>query len=410
MISRLISSIAFSNEFGRQMRFVTGPRQTGKTTIAKQFLKKCGCETLYYNWDNRKTRDNYLRDNHFFSNDIYNTKSLSEKRWICMDEIHKYPDWKNVLKDFFDSFCDENGFIVTGSARLDLFRKSGDSLAGRYFLFHLNPLTLREVIGLKKDLEPPDSAEKLIHYSLDNNKYFEDETYQLLEFSGFPEPYQSDSKRFCNKWRADYIDRIIKEDFREITQAKDLEKIAILMHLLPSKIGSLLSINSLTSDMKCSFQTVANYLNLIDLGYLAFRLKSYTKKINRAIHKEAKLYFYDWTRAGNHDTQFENYIAVQLKSIVDMWTDWGTGSFELRFIRTRDGKETDFVILRDGNPYLLCEVKTSRSKIEYHHLKNIDTLGGDVPFVQIVKQTGIAEKIDKHIYQISASRFLSFGW
>jgi predicted AAA+ superfamily ATPase len=143
------------------MRFVTGPRQTGKTTIAKQFLKKCGCETLYYNWDNRKIRDSYLRDNHFFSNDIYNTKSLCEKRWLCMDEIHKYPDWKNVLKDFFDSFCDENGFIITGSARLDLFHKSGDSLAGRYFLFHLNPLTLREGIGVKKDLEPPNQLKNL---------------------------------------------------------------------------------------------------------------------------------------------------------------------------------------------------------------------------------------------------------
>jgi uncharacterized protein len=409
MIERLLSSIAFSGEFGRQMRFIAGPRQTGKTTVAKTFLKKQGCERLHYNWDERDIRNRYLKNPHFFASDILNTQTESKQHILCMDEIHKYRGWKNILKDFFDTYGDDNLFIVTGSARLDLFRKSGDSLAGRYFMFRLNPLHLRECIGLSKPVELPESSSELITRALDSYEYHQQELESLLAYSGYPEPYTMQSSRFFNKWRNDYVDRIIHEDFRDISQVHDLEKIATLMEVLTERIGSPLSINNLTGDLQCSFQTVSRYLQLMELGYLLFRVKPYSKKITRAINKETKAYFFDWTRSSTEGSRFENFVAMQWKILTDMWMDSGVGAFELRYIRTRDAKETDFLLLRDTKPYLLCEVKLSAGSIERHHLNHRDMILPEMPFVQIVAQEGVAEKKEQNAWQVSASRFFAIG-
>ena len=387
------------------MRFIIGPRQTGKTTVAKKFLKEQNCLKLYYNWDDRKTRDRYIADYHFFVQELYNIKSSEGKRWLCMDEIHKYPKLKNVLKDFFDSFGEENGFIVTGSARLDMMRQSGDSLAGRYFTFRLNPVTLRELTG-KPFYEPPADADDWIMQKLDHPTYKEKELSALLRFSGFPEPLLSTSVRFYNKWRTDYVDRLIREDMRDLTRIQELENIATLMYLLPSKITSPLSINSLTADIKCSFATASNYLKAMEFGYLIFRILLYSKKIARSLTKENKVYFFDWTRINDPAAQFENYIAVELKTLLELWTDAGIGNFDLHFIRDRDGKETDFLILRENEPWLMLEAKFSRSTIAYHHRKNRNTLGG-IPFIQVVRQENIAEKREDGLYQMSASRFFA---
>jgi predicted AAA+ superfamily ATPase len=302
MMKRHISKIAFSRDFGRQMRFIIGPRQTGKTTAAKEFLKKQNCLKLYYNWDDRKTRDRYIADYHFFVRELYNVKP-------------------------------SNG------------------LAGRYFTFRLNPVTLRELTG-KSFLEPPADADDWIMQKLDHPTYKEKELSAL------------------------------------------------------SKIASPLSINSLTANIKCSFATVSNYLKAMELGYLIFRVLPYSKKIARSLTKEKKVYFFDWTRINDPAAQFENYMAVELKTLLELWTDAGIGNFDLHFIRDRDGRETDFLILREKEPWLMLEAKLSRSTIDYHHRKNRNILGG-IPFIQVVRQENVAEKREGGLYQMSASRFFA---
>ncbi len=404
-IKRHISGIAFSRDFGRQMRFMTGPRQTGKTVAAKDFLKTRDCEALYYNWDQRKVRERYLADAHFFTQDMGNATPAGEKRWLCMDEIHKYPRWKDLLKDFFDSFGEENGFIVTGSARLDMMRKSGDSLAGRYFTFRLSPLTLREATA-GTFREPPADGEDWIKDRLDHAAYEREALSALLRFSGFPEPFLSGNVRFFNKWRRDYLDRLIREDLRDLTRIQELENIAAVMQLMTGRVGSPLSINALARDVRCGFSTMAGYLHAMELGYLIFRITPYSKKIARTLTKESKAYYYDWTRPKDPAAQFENYAAVELYALLTLWTDAGIGDFTLHFIRDRDGRETDFLILRDQEPWMLIETKLSRSSIEYHHRK-IRSLLGDIPFIQIVREDGVAEKREQGVYQMAASRFFA---
>jgi uncharacterized protein len=407
MIERHLSSVAFSPEFRRQMRFIAGPRQAGKTTLARNFLTKYGCAELYYNWDNRKVRDRYIDDSHFFLQDVYNVAGTDGKRWLCFDEVHKYPKWKNVLKDYFDSFGEELGIIVTGSARLDLLRRSGDSLAGRYFLFHVFPFSLAEIIGSKSHEAPPQKASDFVAQRFDAIRYHEDELGRLLAHSGFPEPFLAGSPRFHLRWQSGYIDRVVHEDLRDLSHVREIEHIATAIKLLPERIGSPLSINGLAEDLKTSQPTMAGYLRLMELGYIIFRIGPYSKKLARSLTKETKAYFFDWTRIPHPAARFENYVAVELRSLADFWTDGGYGTFDLRYVRTRDGKESDFLILRDEKPWLLVEVKMSRSTIERHHLQNRQSLGVDVPFVQIVRQDRIAEKSQPMVFQVSASRFFA---
>ncbi len=405
-LKRHLGNIAFSPDFGRQMRFIAGPRQSGKTTMARHFLEKVHCQELYYNWDNRKIRDNYVKNNHFFMSDIYNAPAGQDgKRWICLDEIHKYPAWKNILKDFFDSCSEEINFIITGSARLDMMRKSGDSLTGRYFNFRLNPVTLSEMCGTPYT-PPPETSEEFILQKLDIPIYHKEELLNMLRFSGFPEPLLKASPRFHNRWQSAYIDTMIREDLRELTQIKNLEKTATLLALLPERISSPLSINALAGEISSSFATTANYLAALELGYLIFRIDPYYKKIARSLKKEKKAYFYDWTRNSNQGAKFENYVAMELKSLSELWQDSGEGDFELFFIRDRDGRETDFLVTRGHKPWLLAEAKLSRSEIAYHHTKHQKALGG-IPFIQIVMEENVAEKCNPGVFQLSASRLFA---
>ena len=388
------------------MRFIAGPRQTGKTFLAQNFLKTKQYSNLYYNWDNSKIREQYYKDTHFFQNEVFSTPKKGQHYWLCLDEFHKYRKWKNILKDYFDNFHSDIRFVVTGSAKLDLFRHSGDSLAGRYFLFHLLPLTLKEIISNKIfHLTKLPDLPKLINTVFDSPTYYQKEMEMLLQFSGFPEPLTMNSDIFHKRWQTTYLDSTVKNDLRDLTKINDLDNVIKLLLLLPTKVGSPLSINSLANDLEVTFKTLKNYITALNLNFLVFMLKPYKNKIARTLKKEQKLFFFDWSRIKDDGPRFENFIAVQLYAWLTAYNDAGLANFDLFYIKTKDGKETDFLILNDNIPWLLIEAKLKKSTLEYHHHKNSQILG-NIPIIQLVKEKGIIEKKSELAFQISASRFL----
>src|SRR3989338_5727459 len=271
-LKRFIEESAFSDRFQRQMRFIAGPRQTGKTPIARRQLEASGCSVFYFNWDKKEVRNRYHREPDFLAAEML--KMPGEKPcWVCFDEIHKRTGWKNTLKDFFDTYEKKVRFIITGSARLDMFRKAGDSLAGRYFLFKLNPLMLAEVLRKSvSEVMPEEDAgaflKKMVAGKQEKQKEFE----QLLEFGGFPEPFLAADPLFSKKWKEDYFERVVKEDLRDLSRIHDLEKVLDLIFLLPERIGSPLSVNSLREDLEVNFQTAKNYLKYLVLTYVLFEM------------------------------------------------------------------------------------------------------------------------------------------
>jgi len=238
MIKRDLYAIAFSDVWGRQMRFIAGPRQCGKTTLAKAKLAESGDSKLYYLWDLRDVRNRYKANQLFFTQDCPPGK---QKHWVCFDELHKIPKWKNGLKGIFDESFEHYQFIITGSAKFDIFRKAGDSLAGRFLTFHLFPLSLSEALQRPKRTIPENiSAQGWIHQLMDNAalKHNEETIDGLLNLGGFPEPFLKQSKKFHTKWAESYTDTVIKEDIGALTKIIDLEHLYDLYHLLPEMVSS----------------------------------------------------------------------------------------------------------------------------------------------------------------------------
>ncbi len=407
MIERTLTQTAFHPNW-RQMRFIAGPRQSGKTTLAKAFLEARGDALFYYNWDSREIKTHHNKGVDFLKRDLLLARSGQKLHWACFDEIHKMPKWRDILKSYFDEHETRARLIVTGSARLDLFRRSGDSLAGRYFLFHLFPLSLFELTRKKDEiLKPFSSAEEFVKDRLSRTtEAHQTSMHSLIACGGFPEPFLKADSKFHRLWQQNYIDRLVKEDLRDLTRIVDLEKIAALITLLPQRIGNPLSINSLRGDLEASHETVRNYLRALKLCYILFELQAYTRRINRALKKEKKVYFFDWTRIEDAGRRFENYVAAELFGWVNLWRDSGAGNFEIRYVKTRSGQECDFLILKDNEPWLMIEAKLKDASLAsyfYHFSERF----GKVPIVQLVQEKGVLHVGRDKDYRVSASRFLS---
>lgn len=405
MINRHLEKICFDAKIGRQMILIAGPRQAGKTTLARHILSKNDSRPLYYNWDLREIRDAYRSDSSFFESSMRNVKSKGHFPWVCFDEIHKMPKWKNILKGIYDKFEVDCRFIITGSARLEWLRRAGDSLAGRYFLFHLNPLSLSEAAA-RGHLEPgPDeSARDFIERKLDAGRPEQALLEQLLKYSGFPEPFLKANEAYYRRWQREMVDTLTREDVRDLTRILAVEHIATLMQLMPERVGSPLSLNALREDVETSYTAVRNAVRAMELTYAVFLLSPFSHKIARAVKKEKKGYFYDWGRCRDLAKRFENYVAVELKIMIDLWHDKGIGDFDLMYVRTKDGKETDFLIMRDRKPWCLFEAKLQDEEIARHHADQARTLG-NAPYVQLTWAGNIYKKSASGSFRISAGRF-----
>ncbi len=317
---------AVKADLERKMVFIAGPRQAGKTTLAKRILAENGEDitTRYLNWDAGEDREMILRE-----------QFPAGPGYLVLDEIHKYSNWRQVVKGLFDKRGRELKILVTGSARLDYYRKGGDSLQGRYHFYRLLPLTLKELSGRKEGLD------------------------HLLAFSGFPEPFSLSSEKETRRWSREYRTRLIHEDLRDLEHVLDVSKLEQIALRLPDLAGSPLSINSLREDVNVSHQTVSRWVNILENLYLLFRLPPFGAPKIRAVKKEAKHYHYDWTLISDPGIRFENMMAVHLLQWAYFQQDAEGRDVELRYFRDIDRREVDFVIMEDGKPRRFIEAKTS---------------------------------------------------
>lgn len=333
------------------MVMMAGSRQCGKTTLAN-LIAGTFANRLYFNWDIPTDKRKLIHDPFFFQ---ALPRSDATRPFVVFDEIHKHHPWKNYLKGVYDRFHDEYSFLVTGSGRLDTYSKGGDSLAGRYYLFHLWPLTVAELADQRlphdRFLQNPLSV-------LDVDSGETSQIWDCLEsYSGFPEPYLAAKPATYRRWSTTYHQRLIREDIRDLTAIKAVDHIETLFQLLPSRIGSPLSLTALAEDLKVSYNTIANWLSVFERFCLIFTLKPWTRSIARSIRKERKTYLLDYAMIEDPATRFENMVALELMRAVSGWNDLGLGDFSLHFVRDKEKREVDFLIAEKRNPVLLVEAK-----------------------------------------------------
>lgn len=304
----------------KKMVFLGGPRQVGKTTLARQLLNKK--EDGYLSWDIPTHRERILKGQWPIS-----------KLWV-FDEIHKYRQWRNMLKGIVDEYHDEKKILVTGSAQLEFYRFGGDSLQGRYHYLRLHPLSVAEL----RITQEPDLME-------------------LLRLGGFPEPFFSGSAVEAKRWSREYRVRLIQEEIRSLERIQDIGQLELLMLRLPELVGSPLSINALREDLQISHKTLSHWLEILERMYAIFRLSPFGAPKLRAVKKEQKHYHVDWTLVHDQSLRFENMVASHLLKWVHFQQDVLGEEMDLRYFRDVDGREIDFIITKNGKPFQAIECK-----------------------------------------------------
>lgn len=349
-LEQALNEICFS---ANKMAFVSGPRQCGKTTMAKQLLKKRG-EGEYFNWDETKFRRQWTKDPHLILPPHQSTK---KKPLLILDELHKAKLWKRTLKGIYDTQNSSVDILVTGSARLNIYRKGSDSLLGRYYHFRLHPFSLAELLDDSELILPDDLIETLFNKKYHIKKKAQILLTQLNQFGPFPEPFLTANTRTLYLWQRNRIEKIIREDLRDLSRLPELSQVEMLASLLPERAGNPLSIKSLSEDLEVAYTTVKRWLNYLNELYYFYSIKPYAKSLARGIKKENKLYLWDWSEIDDPAARFENIIGSHLLKYCHYLTDTGFGDYDLRYLRNKEKFEIDFLLLKNKKPWLPIEVK-----------------------------------------------------
>jgi len=357
-------------DLDKKIVFIVGPRQAGKTWLAKEIGKKFKKPT-YLNYDRLEDRGIIKNEEWPINSDL-----------LILDELHKMPDWKNYLKGVYDTKEERQKILVTGSARLNTFRQAGDSLAGRFYAHHLLPFSMSEL----KDEEAGNDIER------------------FLEIGSFPEPFLSEGKTEAKRWRSQYIDGLIRVDVLDFEKIHDFKAIQTVFELLRRKVGSPVSYSSIARDAQVSPTTVKKYIQIFEALYIVFRVSPYSRNIARSILKEPKIYFFDnGLVIGDDGARFGNFIAFSLLKHIYGKSDYTGDKYELKYFRTKDGKEVDFAIIKNNKVKKIIEAKKSDSQAD----KNLKFFSDKYKLkgLRVVKELK-REKSIKNIEIVRAENFL----
>jgi predicted AAA+ superfamily ATPase len=333
----------------RQMALVAGPRQVGKTTTCRALA----APGSYLNWDDIDHRRIILAGPAAVAKHVGLDRLAPGRTTVVFDELHKYRRWKTFLKGFFDTHGERAFVIVTGSGRLDVYRRGGDSLMGRYFLYRMHPLSVAELLH-------PDVPSDVVR----GPKPIADAAFEALwSHGGYPEPFLKRDRRFSSRWRRLRTELLVREDVREVAAIQDLSRLEALVAILDERSSTAVVYSNLAEDLQVSVDTVRRWIDVLArLGH-GFLVRPWSRRIAKAIRKEPKWYSADWAGVADLGGRAETAIAGHLLKAVETWTDLGFGRFEVRYLRDKAGREVDFAVIRDGRPWMLVEATLSDMRL-----------------------------------------------
>jgi len=348
----------------RRIAFVVGPRQVGKTTLARALLIKRKSKDLYRSWDDLQWRREFVSAPYSFL-DAYRPKREGVRPLVVLDEIHKYPRWKTYVKGFWDTRRDRMDLLVTGSGRLDVFQRGGDSLLGRYHQYRLHPLSVREVLDPRcPSLEesPESSMANLLKLAGPAPRSARKVLGDLLRWGGFPEPFLEKGERQHRLWLRERRTLIVREDLRDLTRIRMLSHVEELIELLVGRAGGVLSYNALHEDLQVAVESVRQWTEYLQRLYFLYLIRPFAGSIARSLRKEPKLYLWDWSEVAEDGARFENLVASHLLKWCHFTQDWGLPPLELHYVRDKEKREVDFLLTRNKRPWVLIEAKLSDKK------------------------------------------------
>lgn len=380
---------AIRRDLKRKMVWIAGPRQVGKTTLMENIGKNLG-GAEYFNWDDFEGKERILR------------QSFGEHTSLLLfDELHKYPRWKNYLKGLYDTKKATYSFLVSGSARMEIYRRGGDSLLGRYYRYRLHPFSLAELVGEERIKQVPGEA---IHIGKENTK-IQAAWKALLLYGGFPEPLLSQDMAILRRFQRQRADRVVRDDIRDLEPVRDVGKIELLTALLPERVGSLLSLNALREDLSVAHGTIAHWMDILESFFIHYRIRPYASTAVRSLRKEPKLYLWDWSIVPDAGARLENAVASHLLKFTHMLQDEQGIDADLHFLRDVDGREVDFLVTHDKKPWFAVEVKSGSTRPDPNILYFRDRLR--IPHCyQLTTEKNMA-RVENDVHIVSAEQFLA---
>jgi hypothetical protein len=327
----------------KKMVFLSGPRQSGKTTLVKSLIEDEAA--IYLNWDDPDDRRRILKRDW-----------VDEDQFIALDEIHKFSRWKNFIKGTYDNQKEKHRFIITGSAKLDIYKKGQDSMVGRFFSWRLHPLCLSELKHQFKNSDP-------------------DNLHKLLSFGGFPEPFFEGKESYAKRWRREKLRLVFRQDILELESIRDISLLELFHQALTQRVASEVVLSNLARDLEIAPKTAKAWLNVLEKTYSVFTVRPYSKGISKAITKTPKVYFYDNGEVdGDEGARFENLVANHLFKRLQFLEDLTGDQYDLNYLRDKQDHEVDFVVVKNNRPILLIEAKVNdsvRSRSLYYYKERL---------------------------------------
>ncbi len=316
---------------------ITGPRQSGKTTLAKSMFPG----KPYVTFEDPLVRSRFSEDPHGFMNSFASTGAI-------MDEVQHVPDLFSYIQGEVDSDPRRGRFILTGSQQFGMIERITQSLAGRIGLVELLPFDLKEIGKIEKKERSWD---------------------EYILFGGYPAIYDRNIRP--SRWHSDYLATYIQRDVRQISQIHNLDTFTMFLRLCAGHIGQLVNTNKWASACGVDHKTIKHWLSILQASYVVKLLAPYHKNFKKRLVKTPKLYFYDTGLACRLlDIDHHKYIEQHplRGALVENWvfSELMKGFFNhgrkdnLYFWRTHGGEEIDF-IAEAGNETLLIEVKSGMS-------------------------------------------------
>lgn len=335
----------------RQMAFVCGPRQVGKTTTCRSVLPGM----RYIDWDDQGDRRLILGGPRALADELGLEQFADQPTIVVLGELHKYGGWKTFLKGLHDRHADRLGIVVTGSSRLDVYRRGGDSLMGRYLLYRMHPLSVGELLRQ----EPPE-REIASPARLSEARFA-----ALWEHGGYPEPFSKKDERFSRQWRL-RRQQLLREDVRDLTRIHEIGQLEVLAAILENRSGGQIVYSSLARDVNVTVGTIQRWIGTLSSLHYGFLVRPWFRNVSRSLRKEPKWYLRDWSGIRDPGQRAETFVACHLLKAVETWTDLGLGEFELRHLRDKQKRKVDLVVIRNGEPWFLVEVKHKGTSLSPH--------------------------------------------
>jgi predicted AAA+ superfamily ATPase len=322
----------------------------GKTTTCRKHAKH------YVNWDNIDDRELVLGGPGKLVERLGLDRLSKDRDVALFDEVHKYSRWKQFLKGFFDTYADRVRIVVTGSSRMDVYRRGGDSLMGRYFLYRMHPFSVAETLHQ----DPPD-PERILRAP---RKVRPAEFDALWTHGGYPEPFLKRDRRFTRRWHSLRLEQLVREDIRDLTQIQQIDQIEVLARLLANRSAHQLVYGNLAKEIRVAVDTVRRWVEVLRNLHLGFLVRPWFRNISRSLRKEPKWYLRDWSSVDDEGQKAETFVACHLLKAVEGWNDMGLGKFDLGYLRDKEKREVDFLVSKDGAPWFLAEVKLQEESMD----------------------------------------------